>query len=311
MGERYQQAADYIDQHIKSGVSDHAIREHFLQHGWTPHDVAQAFTLYSQSARHPTKLLYPKKKLTFFGVLRDISSAIFYNFPAYLTSIILLTVALIGYWSFMALFINEDASEWLIIIFAAFILAGFHSFQSIIFAIMSSLIKARYEKKKVHLLQPLKESIRALRRIALTNLLWNIITYGIPLIAIGIASLVAMSGSTAGYLVAILLGFVSTLWIIIIGIRFCLSPAIAQHELNVPIAKTFPRSRKLLGTRGQLIVVLGAIATFVAVLLATGSESENDWVINIQLLAMILIFSYGFGGFSAIYFNRVAHEKHR
>jgi hypothetical protein len=148
MGERYQQAADYIDQHIKSGVSDHAIREHFLQHGWTPHDVAQAFTLYSQSARHPTKLLYPKKKLTFFGVLRDISSAIFYNFPAYLTSIILLTVALIGYWSFMALFINEDASEWLIIIFAAFILAGFHSFQSIIFAIMSSLIKARYEKKK-------------------------------------------------------------------------------------------------------------------------------------------------------------------
>lgn len=313
MNSPYRQAAEYIDQHIKANIPENTIRNHFLQYGWTKENIEQAFDEYRKliydGVQHHIKNNMPAK-YTLTSIVSDTYKAIIRNRGAYAVSIGLTSVALIAALEglFHVIPLGLPAVAILLLIVLCYV--PVHVCQSFIFAIMTVLLQAFYDNRTVRPMQPLMEGFKVLRRIALTNLLWNMISYA-PIIIGGwiVVYAVFLTLSPMWLIVVPLLALISIVWVLIVGLRYCLSPVVAQCEPSVPIRQILPRSRKLLGPKGQWVVVLGAVVSMIIGIPIYQIESSSLSIALPQFVCLVLLVSFMFGGLSAVYFNVISRER--
>ncbi len=310
MSSPYQQITEYIAQHRKSGISEEKIRDHLTRHGWAQTHIDRAFNEYTKESSlvSPANKAQPKQKekYSLVQIVRDISQAIAFNSVAYSVSIVTITagllicIALLGP---LVIAVGINIVTIILLLFTVPIVVSVT--QTFIYSVMNVLLNAYLKQTKLQPLQPLLKVIKSMRRIALANLLWNAIAY-LPFLLI---IPVLFIESYAIFVIIPLLALICLVWALIIGLRYCLSPAIAQYEPELAIRASLRRSQKLLSSRGQWLVVLGAIILATVQAIIGTINSDNVIVVLVQLIAIIVVTTYGFGGLSAIYFNRAAVQK--
>lgn len=308
MESQYRQIVQFIEQHLKAGISAQQIQGYLHTHGWSDFHITNAFTEHAKtyvtaSGRH-------SKKLSFSGVMSDVAQAIRLNPKAYSACMVYITIFLFGILLLTEVVLRASWSLWALLFYFTATALAINSYQSFAYGIMSALLKAAVDKQKLAALEPLKATIRPLRRIALTNLLWNTIAFA-PLILAGLIVLSATIGPlpTLALILTPILILTWFAWYLIVGIRYCLSPVIAQYEPRIHVSKTLKRSERLLGSRGQWIVVLGFILGAVIMGTFLNISSDNLAVVLVQFVATVVVLSYMFGGLAAIYFNRTASHR--
>lgn len=290
------QVIEYIDDHIKRGLSKQFITEHFIKHGWTKAAVTAAFEKHAQH-KHP-------KKISILSIIADITKSIQRNKIAYACSLASITLFYIFLFSLSG-FLFTRFSMFGVIASIVLILIAVNTFQAFVLSIMSEILDAYYKNVSIRPFSPVNATLKNIRRITLVNLLVNIIAFSPLVLGSLLVTGLALGGGNLGFLALQLLVIVVWLiWFLIVGLRYSLSPVIVIQEPRIAIRNSLGRSRKLLGTQGQVLIVIGALISSILSGIIFSTDTDNLVVVCLQLILIIGLLSYAFGGTAAIYFNR-------